>query len=230
MTPKFHQCEFCSKVFASEINLKKHRCEYMDRYEYITQTGAGIVLYRLYKFWLKDKKRSVKYVDHNTFIHSTHYKSFVRFGEFAKKKSLPSKETYVKYCNIRDITPKYWSREDLYHDFIIWYDTTHPYYKQLETSIKTIFQICEWLELDEPAQMFDELDGKTVLELLRRRKISPWLFFNSEVFLEYLKTKASAEERDHIQQVTNPKRWSKIFKKNPEKRQNAINLIKEMGL
>lgn len=230
MIPKFHQCEFCSKTFANEKNLAKHRCEFMERYEYITEKGSGIVLYKLYKFWLTDKKRSVKYVDQHTFIHSTHYKPFVRFMEFAKKNSLPDKELYISYCNKREISPKSWTDDGLYEEFIAWYDEIHPFKKQLETSFKTIFQICEWLDLDEPAQIFDELDSKTILELLRRRKISPWLFFNSEVFLDYLKTSASAGERDHIQKVTNPKRWREIFKANPEKRKNAINLIKEIGL
>jgi len=202
----------------------------MERYEYITEKGSGVVLFKLYKFWLKDKKRSVKYVDHQTFIHSTHYKPFVRFMEFAKKNSLPNKELYISYCNSRDISPKSWTDAKLYEEFIAWYDELYPYNKQLEISIKTIFQICEWLELDDPAQIFDELDSKTILELLRRRKISPWLFFNSAVFMDYLKTRASAVERDHIQLVTNPVRWKTIFKDNPKKRRNAINLIKEIGL
>jgi len=230
MIPKFHQCEFCSKTFANEKNLSKHSCEYQKRYEYLTEKGSGVTLYRLYIFWLKDKKRSVRYVDHHTFIHSTHYKPFIRFIQFAKKYSLPDKKLYISYCNSKNISPKYWDDQELYERFICYYDEIHPYYKQLETSFKTIFQICEWLELDDPSQIFSELDSKTVLELLRRRKISPWLFFNSEVFLDYLKTKASASERDHVQQVTNPKRWRGIFESKPNERKKAIDIIKQMGL
>jgi len=228
--PNFFQCEFCSKTFAKEKNLQKHNCEYMKRYEHITKKGSGIVLYRLYIFWLKDKKRSTRYVDHHTFIHSTHYKPFVRFMEFAKKYSLPNKKTYISYCNSREISPKFWTDEELYEDFITYYDELYPYQKQLETSFTTVFQICEWLGVDDPSKIFEELDGGTVLELLRRRKISPWLFFNSTVFMDYLKTTASVEERDHIQKVTNPKRWREIFEKNPDKRKKVIDLVKEMGL
>jgi len=147
-----------------------------------------------------------------------------------KKYSLPNKKTYISYCNSREISPKFWTDEELYEDFITYYDELYPYQKQLETSFTTVFQICEWLGVDDPSKIFEELDGGTVLELLRRRKISPWLFFNSTVFMDYLKTTASVEERDHIQKVTNPKRWREIFEKNPDKRKKVIDLVKEMGL
>lgn len=230
MIPKFHQCDFCSKTFANEKNLKRHRCEFMKRYEHISTTGSGMLAYKLYLFWLKDNKRSTKYVDKHTFIHSTHYKPIIAFIQFSKKNSLPDRKIYIKYCNSRKISPKSWTDTQLYEEFIAYYDELHPYNKQLEISFKTIFQICEWLEIDDISTIFDEIDSKTILELLRRRKISPWLFFNSEVFLDYLETRATAEERDHIQKVTNPKRWREIFEKYPKRRKNAINLIKEMGL
>jgi hypothetical protein len=169
-------------------------------------------------------------VDEHTFIHSTQYKPFNRFFKFAKEKSLPDKKVFIKYCNKKNIDPKFWSNDKVYKDFIEYYDSEYSYVKQLETSIKNLYQISEWLELDDISQIFDELDSDTILELLKRRKISPWLFFNSTKFMEYLETKASSSERNHIQQVTNPKRWRKIFEDNPKKRKNAIELIKEMGL
>jgi len=230
MIPVYHQCEFCSKTFANEVNLSKHKCEFSKRHDYITKTGTGMIMYRLYIFWLRNLGRSTRYVDEHTFIHSIHYKAFVRFMEFSKKYSLPSNEIYIRYCNSRNLSPQAWTDKELYKEFLEWYDQSISYEKQLKISIQTVMQVCQLLELEKPSDIFDVLDGKIILELIRSRRISPWMIFNSECWMDYLAKKATAEERKHVHLYINPKRWGAIFSANPKKREAAIEIMKEFGL
>jgi hypothetical protein len=232
MIPIYNQCNFCSKTYVNEKNLKKHLesgCEFKKRYDNITKTPTGMGMYKLYLFWLRSNGRSVKYVDEHTFIHSIHYKAFQRFIEFAKKHSIPSKKTYIKVCNQFKLSPRDWSNLKTYETFMEIYDEYIPVNKQIEISVDTIYTLAEGLNIDV-SEVFDELDSDDVSKLVKSRKISPWFFLNSDKFKDFLIKRASASDREHIQKYTNPKKWNEIFKKRPKKRKSILNMIKEMGL
>lgn len=229
MIPIYHQCDFCSKTFVNEKNLDKHSCDFKDRYEFITKRAVGQSMYKLYLYWLRMNGKSTKYVDQHTFIHSTHYKPFKRFIDFCKTKSIPNKKTYIKICNSYNLAPRDWSTEKTYETFLEIYDELIPVNKQIDISLDTLFQISDALEI-EVADVFDELEPSDVSKLIRSRKISPWLFLNSERFKRFLIDKASSADRDHIQKSTNPSRWKGIFEKNAIKRRKVCELIKQLGL
>ena len=231
MIPVYHQCDFCPKTFVNKENLKKHqaKCEFTLRHAFITESGSGINMYHLYLYWLKSNGKSVKYVDRHTFIHSVHYKAFERFIEFAKKKSIPDKKTYIKICNGFKLAPRDWSLEKTYETFLEVYDEYIPINKQIERSVDTIYTLSDALEV-EPENIFEELDPSDVSKLIKSRKISPWFFLNSEKFKEFLINRASAKDREHIQKSTNPEKWKEIFTGKDKKRKSVCNIIKQMGL
>lgn len=231
MIPVYHQCDFCPKTFVTEENLKNHekKCEFKLRHDFITESGSGINMYNLYLYWLKDQGKSVKYVDRHTFIHSTHYKAFERFIDFAKKKSIPDKKIYIKICNGFNLAPRDWILEKTYERFIDVYDEFIPVNKQIERSVDTIYTLADGLGI-EPENIFDELDAVDVSRLIRSRKISPWFFLNSKKFKSFLINRASAKDREHIQKSTNPEKWKEIFANKAKKRKNVCNIIKQMGL
>jgi len=229
MIPLYHQCDFCNKTFVNENNLKKHNCDFKERYEFITNTASGQSMYELYLYWLRSNGKSVKYVDEHTFIHSIHFKPFKRFINFCKKKSIPDKKIYIKVCNGYNLSPKDWSTEKMYETFLDIYDELIPIHQQVDTSLATLYQLSEGLEV-KISQIFQELDPMDVAKLIKRRKISPWLFLNSGKFKEFLIDHANSETRNHIQKTTNPAKWKEIFNKNPSKRKEIHNIIKEIGL
>jgi hypothetical protein len=232
MIPIYNQCDYCSKTYVNEKNLKKHleeSCEFKKRFDNITKTPTGMGMYKLYLYWLTSNGRSVKYVDECTFIHSIHYKAFQRFIQFAKKHSLPSKRVYIKICNQFKLAPRDWSNMATYQKFIEIYDEYIPINKQFEISVETIFSLSEALDIDPPS-IFEELDPEDVSKLIKSRKLSPWFFLNSEKFKKYLINRASASDREHIQKYTNPQKWNKIFSERPKKRESVRKMIRHLGL
>lgn len=232
MIPIYHQCDYCQKTFVSEKNLKGHQeksCEFKSRYDHIVNTTVGMAMYDLYCYWLRSNGKSTKYVDRNTFIHSIHYKAFGRFLEFSKKKSIPNKKVYIKVCNGFNLSPRDWSNENVYAEFIEIYDEYIPINQQIEGSLNTIFSLADALEI-EPSDIFVELDASDVSKLIKSRKISPWFFLNSQKFREFLVNNASASDREHINKSTNPEKWKKIFEQKPKKRKKVCDMIKQLGL
>lgn len=229
MIPIYYQCDFCNKTFVNEKNLKKHSCDFKERYEYITKKPTGQSIYNLYIFWLRSNGKSTKYVDEHTFIHSIHFKPFKRFMNFCKKKSIPNKKTYIKICNSYKLAPKDWTREQTYETFLEIYDELIPINKQIDISLDTLYQLAEGLDI-EICEVFNEIDPSDVAKLIKSRKISPWLFLNSEKFKEFLINNANSETRDHIQKSTNPSKWGEIFERNSKKRETIYKLIKQLGL
>ena len=231
MIPVYHQCDFCPKTFVNKENLEKHekKCEFKLRHDFITYKGVGINMYKLYLFWLKSNGKSIKYVDRHTFIHSTHYKAFERFVEFAKKKSIPDKKIYIKICNGFNLSPRDWVLEKTYETFLEVYDEFVPVNKQIERSVDTIYMLSDALEI-EPHEIFEELDATDISRLIKSRKISPWFFLNSSKFKDFLINRASAKDREHIQKSTNPEKWKEIFDRKPKKRRKIRDIIKQMGL
>jgi len=229
MIPIYYQCDFCDKTFVNEKNLKKHNCDFKDRYEFIVNTPVGQSMYSLYIFWLRSNAKNTKYVDKHTFIHSIHYKPFKRFMDFCKKKSIPNKKTYIKICNSYNLSPKDWSNESTYETFLEIYDELIPVNKQIDISLETLYQLSDALEI-EINNVFTELDPRDVAKLIKSRKISPWLFLNSKKFKEFLINYASADIRNHIQKSTNTERWKEIFNKNSKKRNTVRKIIKQLGL
>lgn len=229
MIPIYHQCDFCNKTFVNEKNLEKHTCDFKERYEFITEKSVGQSMYALYIFWLNSNGKSTRYVDEHTFIHSSHYKAFKRFMDFCKKKSVPNRKTYVKICNMYNLAPRDWTLEKTYELFLEIYDELIPINKQIDISLETLYTISDALEINI-CDVFKELEPSDISKLIKSRKISPWLFLNSERFKDFLINHADADTRNHIQQSTNPTKWKKIFENNHKKRNKIYELLKELDL
>lgn len=229
MIHNLHQCEYCSATFVNERNLLKHSCKYKERFRYITKKKRGIAMYAKYLHWLKKSGKSTRYVDQHTFIHSTQYNHFDRFLQFASEKGIPDIDLYIEVMIKKDLPPQHWIRDDVLKFFLDYYDHEINPKVHISKSVDTLFRLSDAIGC-ETGDIFNELDNKTILILLQSRKLSPWLLLNSDKFREYLRYRASAKERDYIQQYINPLKWKKIMKKNTKLLKDIQLILKEFEL
>jgi hypothetical protein len=129
----------------------------------------------------------------------------------------------------KKITPKTWSYEKCLELFYDEYDFNTDPKKHISKSIDTIIRLTDALEC-KPHEIFDKIDVKDILLLIKTRKLSPWLLLNSKVFKSFLINRATAKDREYIQNYINPKKWKEIIDKNQKIKKTIYTIIEEFGL
>ena len=72
-------------------------------------------------------------------------------------------------------------------------DRKAPPVKQAEITINTLFDLSHEREC-EVADIFDVLTPNEVIQLLRQRRLSPWILLNSTKFKQFFVNRVSSEE------------------------------------
>lgn len=189
-----------------------HRCEQMRRHEEF-QTPIGQAAWIYYGKWLKIKKRQVPRAE--AFLQSKFYKPLIRFAKFVKRVGLPDIDLFIWLMNDKDTPPVLWTNDDVYAMYLEFLDRTADPYKRAQTTVDTLFQIAEAADCDV-SETFDVLTGPELIQLLRERRLSPWMILFSKKFKEFLTQRASPEEVTIIQTIIRPAHWKERFTKAPE--------------
>ena len=121
----------------------------------------------------------------------------------------------------KDISPTIWKSDEAYALYLEFIDRKGDPVKQAEITINTLFDIAEAADcgVDE---VFEILTGAELIQLLRERRLSPWILLHSVKFSQFFAT-TLPEERIIIESIIRPKYWAEKFQKNP----NSIELMRK---
>jgi hypothetical protein len=225
MKEKPFECSFCGASFVHETRYLKHKCEKMQRHEDIKST-IGQSAYMLYQIWFTTKKKTAPSIE--SFINSRYYKPFVRFAEFVKRVRLPEPELYIKLMNENGVSPSMWTMNEMYGQFLEFLDRKLSPKKQAGITIRTMEKVADAAEC-EIYQIFDVLTGSDIIQLIRERKLSPWVLLRSRKFMVKVEL-MSKEEQQIIESLIRVDYWKQKFQNRQPEKAYMDKLVKELDL
>lgn len=221
------QCPFCDKKYKIESRFLAHECDEMIRAEEI-KTPAGQRAYLYYSEW--NAMRGFKVPSEGSFITSTYYKAFQRFGGFIDKVQLPAPKEYIRVMVKKQLMPPLWTDNLAYKHYIDHMDRRMSPIKQAEISINTIFDYCEDNGIDDTGEFFEHIPSNEFLQCIVRRQLSPWILFNSPKFWTYYKDVMTIHGRHTFDGIHSPTDWAERFKKDPKTKAEIKKLVVELDL
>ena len=189
----------------------KHRCKDMERAETI-QSVRGQGAYQYYSLWMKGNNRKVPTIE--TFTGSAFFTSFVKFYDYVNKLRIPSPEKYIALMNKKKFQPSLWCRDECYSMYLEWTDRCSDPMDQAQITVNTLFKITDSAGVPI-TEVFSVLHPREVTELIRLRKMSPWLLLCSAQFKTFLNGMDELDKQE-MMAVVGFGYWADKFQKNPE--------------
>lgn len=176
-------CEYCDKELNNEKVFMRHSCRERTRaMEMETPTGRQAYIH--YSEWMRRSKRSVPPI--TTFTSSSFYLAFMKFAEYVQRVNLPNPsgfiQTMIKYNNV---PPSLWCRDNVYAMYMQSYDAVVSPTQQYIESLDFILQYSADNAM-EPREVFGSLGVDKLLELVQKRRLSPWFLVSSKAFRTYM--------------------------------------------
>lgn len=226
MKERNYECRYCKTRFVHEDRFMKHRCQQMERHE-LFESPIGQAAWLYYQEWMKAYRRQPpKSVG---FLKSKFFKSFVRFAKFVKETGLPDPSTFILLMKERDISPTLWTNDQIYALYLEFLDRRGNPTKQAEITIDTLFNLAEDYQCDVN-EVFNYVSPSEIIQLLRARRLSPWILLNSKAFMEFFVNQVNNEERLIIESIVRPQYWATKFRKHPDDRETMKMFVKELNM
>lgn len=183
-------CEFCSHDFASERTFMKHRCRERERIDEL-RGPIGQAAYAYYSDWMKLNRRSVPPME--TFASSILYNAFIKFASHVKRVNMPNPDGFVKaMVENGNVQPVLWCRDNVYAMYLQGYDKVVSPTQQFLNSVDVVMEYAKEYDC-EPKAVFEQVGIAKILDLVQKRKLSPWFLVSSGAFRSYMKSRPEME-------------------------------------
>lgn len=212
-----YKCTKCGQRFSLEQRYLRHRCKQMKKEE-LFKEPMGQSAWIHYQNWLKAYNKLAPNAD--AFLNSKYFNSFVRFAEFAKKTRIVDVNLFITIMKDQDISPTIWTNDQVYALYLEHLDRKLPPERHAEISVNTLFDWADDHKIDV-ANVFDHMTPNDVIQLLRERRLSPWILMNSSKFKQFFVKKTETDHRVILESIIRPAYWKQKFAANVE-------LVKQM--
>ena len=220
------ECSYCHKPFVKETTFLNHKCKTMERTEEL-KTQMGQMAYSLYGTWMKMYKRSVPRTE--SFMVSRYYGAFIKFAEYIKQINLPDVDAFIQMMIEKDLSPHLWTNDKVYVQYIEFLDRRSTPIKQASITVSTLLKQADQHNIDV-SFIFDALSPSDVLQLIRERRISPWILLVSGKFKRTVIEKWTLEQQQLLENLIRPMYWKLKFDKNPDIVVNMKLFVKELNI
>jgi hypothetical protein len=204
-----------------------HKCKQMKREEEF-KSPVGQAAWYYYQLWLRAMKK-LPPQQGASFMASKYFRTFINFTEFVRSVDLPRPERFIQLMVEKDFTPVMWMSDEVYTIYIEFLDRRAPPLEQAELSIKTLFKYAEKNQIDL-SDFFDKVTPNELIQLVRSRRISPWLLLNTTKFKSFYANKTLPEQRIILENLIRPDYWGDKMLEHPEAIQSIKRLTSEMGI
>lgn len=226
MKEKHYKCHFCGKRFLHEKRFIAHNCTAMRRFEKL-QTPLGQAAWQYYQDWMKLQRKRVP--ETKAFLKSRFYESFNRFSIHVKKLNLPNPHTFMRLMVDNGFDPTMWTTDPVYAIYMEHLDMVASPHEHAQITVDTILQVADALECDT-GDIFAELTANEVIELIKERKMSPWVLLHSTKFMIFYQDVATPEQRILLEALVRYDYWVTQFAKKPKDVELMKDIVKEMNL
>jgi len=163
-----------------------------------------------------------------TFSTSRYFNSFVKFVEWSRKLKLPSRTQFIRLMAGKKLSPMLWCRDECYSLYLEWIDRTSDPIDQAATTVETLYKIAEASEMPV-TKVFSIINYMEVMQLIRQRKLSPWLLLCSSQFKTFL-VGLDVSEKDELLNLIGYSYWATKFMDNPKIVEDMKIIAKELGI
>jgi hypothetical protein len=160
--------------------------------------------------------------DPDTFIKTTSFTHFINLIRFAHEVHLPDIELYIKTMVAAKRSPNTWSSDRSYRVFLQKMNTSTNASDAIRISAKELQDLADALETTV-TELVRDMAVSEMLQLIRQRRISPWLVLNCRSFKKKI-MESDVSEQDLISRVIDPDYWTIIMAQN----RRAIQLAKQV--
>lgn len=221
-----YECTHCHTKFVYEDRYLKHYCKAMKRDDEF-RTIEGQAAWRYYQAWMKAYRRMVP--RDRSYLKSKYFNSFMRFAAFVKKMKIPDTDAFIWLMKERDIDPTIWTNDQVYTLFLEFMDRKVSPKRHAEITINTLFDEADERNINV-ADIFDHITPNELIQLMRRRQVSPWFLLNSHKFKEFFINSTSSEEKIIMESIIRPQYWLKKFEENAAAIKTTKLYISELNL
>lgn len=209
-----YKCSYCGKRYKREDAFINHKCKQMIREEEL-RTPLGQAAWRLYQNWMRFQHKRVP--DDRTFLKSKYYNSFMKFVEFVRQTDLPTPEKFIKLMIQENYPPTMWLIDEVYVNYLEYLDKTRTPSDHATITFQTLSKASDDFDCDI-SQIFEEIPSSQVIELIKQRKLSPFVLLASKKFNQFI-VKTSTENKEqyiiltHLIRVNHWKKYVERHKK-----------------
>lgn len=218
-------CSYCNTRFQSETRFMRHTCKEKDR-AFEIKSPLGQAAFGYYQAWMKLKRFSQP--SSAAFLESKYYKAFINFAQLVIDANISRPDKYMELMVEAEVLPILWCREQCYGVYLEWIDKLSDPLDQVQASVNYLLDICEKESFQLP-EIFDKLGVQRVLNLVRQRRLTPWLLFCSPSFGKFLK-ELDKEQLKVFNTVVNASFWGDKFQKERATLEHIKLIVKEVGL
>lgn len=222
----FFECKFCNQRYVKEEQFNKHKCDLMERDEFVRTKRRGRFAFNVYKSWIK--ARGYQPQGRDTFIESRYYNSIIKFTDFYYSAMLPDVDDYIEFMVEGDFLPQMWINTTVYEQYLVAFDDRVKPLKQAEISFKYLGILARSLEC-EPVEIFDFIYVNELAKLIQCRRLSPWVLLVSQRFHRYME-ECDPDEVLVLEAMVNADVWLPKFKAWPKSYKTIRKLTKELGI
>lgn len=220
------ECKFCKTTYKRENAFLAHECEPMRRHEEV-QTIVGKQAYFMYCSWLQEKHMS-RAPTLQSFIDSSYYNSFIRATKFLRAVKVRDIDLYIKMVVADGMPPSMWTMDEVYSKFLQYMARSIPPRDQIRITVRTFIDLADIFECDT-ANVLDHLSPSELAQIIRERKMSPWILMFSLSFKSWL-TKEAIDTQQIFSDLLKPMFWKLRFDKAPQDVAYAREVVKELGI
>lgn len=172
-------CTSCEREFVNETSFMKHRCKERERLEKL-RSPLGQAAYNYYSEWMRQSKRSIPPIE--KFSSSFLYTTFIKFAEYVIQVKIPNPVNFIRIMITNgNIQPTLWCRDNTYSIYLRSFDEAISPLEQFLNSIEIIQNISNELKISNK-DVLQTLGLNEILNLVQRRKLSPWFLITSNSF------------------------------------------------
>lgn len=219
------ECKHCGTIYKREIAFMNHECEPMRR-KVELQTMVGQRAFLIYSKWLTSKHGRPPAIE--TFADSKFYKTFVQIAKFVKAVKIADLDVFIRMAVEADLPPAMWTYDAVYSKYLHYMMSQVSPRDQIKITVKTIIQLADIFECDT-SEIFNHISSGELAQILRERKMSPWVLMFSKKFKAFL-LNSTVDVQHMFNDLIHPMYWKMRFEKNPTDVSYVKRVVLELGV
>lgn len=206
-------CNHCKHVFKLERRYLTHVCKQMKKQEEL-KSPKGQAALGYYHTWMKQLKRTPP--SPSTFLTSKLFRTFIEFVTFSQSVNLPRPDKFIWLMVQKGYQPTMWRLDAVYGEYIEFLDRKQKPLDQANLSIDTLFTYTTQHNNIDISEVFEVLNPNELIQMLRRRNVSPWLLLFSKKFGEFYRNKVTPEQKIILDTLIQFSYWKQKIADHPE--------------
>lgn len=219
------ECKHCGAMYKREAAFLNHECEEMRR-KVELQSMVGQRAYQLYSKWLTMKHGRPPSIE--TFADSKFYKTFINVAKFVKAVKIADVGIFIRMAIEADLPPTMWTQDAVYSKYLHYMMSKVPAREQIRITVDTMCQLADIFECDT-SDVFYEVSASELAQIIRERKLSPWILMFSKKFKAFLMN-STVDVQHMFNDLIRPMYWKMKFEKSPKDVAYAKAVIQELGI